>query len=118
MTAIATPPLHRWTYEEWDQMVESGVFDGQNVEFIDGEVLDMAPQKDVHAAAVSLAFKAVWHAAGKKVWVRSQLPLRVGETSEPEPDVSVVPGSERDYVGTGHPIRAAGDRSGRFVVGL
>jgi Uma2 family endonuclease len=63
----------------------------------------MAPQRDTHAAAVSLAFRAIWRVFGDRVWVRCQLPICIGGSSEPEPDVSVVPGSERDYLGTGHP---------------
>ena len=106
MPAIAKPLPHRWTYAEWDRMVSAGFLEGQRVEFIDGEILDMAPQRDIHAAAVSLAFKAIWRVIGDKVWVRWQLPLRLNDDSEPEPDVSVVKGGERNYIGTGHPSEA------------
>ena len=66
----------------------------------------MAPQKDVHAAVVSLAYKAIIRQFGDGYWVRMQLPLHLGEDSEPEPDVSVVKGTERDFIGTGHPQSA------------
>src|SRR5262249_53197486 len=39
------------------------------------------------------------------VWVRMQLPIDFGPYSEPEPDVSVVAGSRKDYK-AGHPTTA------------
>ena len=32
--------------------------------------------------------------------------MSIGDASEPEPDISVVPGSEHNYIGTGHPTNA------------
>lgn len=63
----------------------------------------MAPQRDLHAAAVSLTQRAVEKAFGEGFWVRPQLPVHLDRYSGPEPDVSVVPGGPRDFVGTGHP---------------
>jgi Uma2 family endonuclease len=103
---IANPIKYRWTSDEYHRMADVGIFRDQRVELIGGEVMDMAPQRDIHAAAVSLAFRAIWGVMGDGFWVRCQLPFRIGQSSEPEPDVSVVPGSERDYIGTGHPTKA------------
>ncbi|MGB7159150.1 MAG: Uma2 family endonuclease [Tepidisphaeraceae bacterium] len=83
-----------------------GVFEGERVQLIDGEIVRMATQKDVHAVAVGLTSSALRAAFGSGVWVREQLPIRIGTYSEPEPDVSVVAGEPRDYVGTDHPDRA------------
>ena len=66
----------------------------------------MPPQKDLHAAAVLLARDAFITAFGAGHCVRDQLPLQLGKWSEPEPDIAVVPGSPRDYIGTGHPTGA------------
>lgn len=66
----------------------------------------MAPQRDVHAIAVSVARDAAAAAFGAGFWVRMQLPLHLGRWSGPEPDISVVPGAARDYLGKGHPTSA------------
>jgi len=103
MTVAAEPTVRRWTREEYYRMGEMGLFDGQRVELIDGEIIQMAPQKDVHAAVIGLAHTAIERAFDGGWWVRMQLPLELPNDSEPEPDVSVVRGSPRDYIGTGHP---------------
>jgi Uma2 family endonuclease len=100
------PTVRRWSLEEYYRMGDLGFFTDGRVELIDGEIIDMAPQRDTHAAAVSLIFKAVSKIMPESLWVRCQLPLHLGEASEPEPDLSVVAGSERDFVGTGHPRTA------------
>lgn len=87
-------------------MADLGFFQDQRVELIEGEIIQMPPQKDLHAAAMSLTSKAISRAFGQEYWVRSQLPLRLDADSEPEPDVAVVKGNERDYIGTGHPREA------------
>lgn len=104
---LATEPtVRRWSLEEYYRMGEMGFFADERVELIDGEIIEMAPQKDVHAMAVSAAYEAFIRSAPEGVWVRSQLPLHLSETSEPEPDLSIVAGHRRTYVGKGHPNTA------------
>ena len=100
------PRPRRWTLAEYYQMGDLGWFDDQRVELVGGEVLEMPPKKDLHVACVSLAAKSVARAFGDGHWVRTQDPLRLINDSEPEPDVAVVRGAERDYIGTGHPSSA------------
>ena len=103
---LAKPKARRWSYAEYSRLTDLGFFDRQRVELIGGRIIQMAAQRDVHTAAVSLARDAVAAAFGPGYWVRVQAPLHMGRWSGPEPDVSVVPGSARDYVGTGHPKSA------------
>lgn len=98
------PKIRRWTKREYYQAGELGWFEGQRVELIDGEVIEMAPQKDEHATAVMLADYALRKAIGKGFVVRVQLPLNCGPASEPEPDLAVVPGPLRSV--TRHPTTA------------
>src|SRR5437868_4680709 len=100
---IAEPTTRRWNRDEYYRMGEMGLFQGQRVELIDGEIIQMAPQRDVHAACIALAARALERAFGPAYWVRHQLPVEVSKYSEPEPDISVVSGSPRDFIGTGHP---------------
>lgn len=103
---LVEPRPRKWTREEYYQMADLGLFEDQRVELIDGEIYQMAPQKSVHGAIISLAQKAVVRACGEGYWVRTQLPLFFDALSEPEPDVAVVTGSERDYIVGDHPRTA------------
>lgn len=95
---MSTILVRRWTREEYDRMVERGIFTpGERVELIDGEVLTMTPQGSAHATALLLVQEALRAAFADRGHVRVQLPLALGSSSEPEPDVTVVAGSPRDY---------------------
>jgi Uma2 family endonuclease len=98
------PRPHRWTRTEYCRMAEAGLFDGRRVELIDGEVLDMPPQKNWHFVAVKLVEDALTLAFGPSYWARTQGPLTLGLASEPEPDVAVVLGSPREF--SSHPTTA------------
>lgn len=101
------PALRRWSYTEFEQLGQLGFFQNQRVELIAGKIIKMAPQLDVHAAAVGLAQRAIERVFPiAAFWVRPQLPMQIDRWSGPEPDISVVAGSPRDYIGTGHPRTA------------
>jgi len=97
MTAAAHLP-HMWTRLEYERLVDSGGFHPESrVELVDGEILDMPPQKSRHATAVRLVEDELRVAFGHGHDVRTQLPLAIDDHSEPEPDIAVVTGSPRDY---------------------
>src|SRR5439155_1529591 len=62
-----------------------------------GPLVVKEPQGDPHAAAVDLVVAALRAAFGTGWLVRAHAPLALGLRSRPEPDVSVVYGSPRDY---------------------
>lgn len=100
------PPPKRWTAAEFDNLVALGVFDGQRVELINGELLEMADMNDAHAQVVQLMqyalltlFPPTTHT------VRVQLPMRLPSGSRPVPDVVVVHGTPRQVAS--HPESAA-----------
>ncbi len=78
-------------------MADMGLFHGQRVELLEGEVVVMSPMKPPHTLHVHLAADVLRTVFGLQAWVRQQLPLDFGPISEPEPDVSVVEGSHRQY---------------------
>jgi Uma2 family endonuclease len=88
----------RWTRQEYERMVDAGVLtENDRVELIGGEILTVTPQKSAHATAVVLAGDALRSVLTPKLHVRAQLPLALGDDSEPEPDIAVVQGSTREY---------------------
>jgi len=94
----------RWTRDEYYRMGEMGFFQDQRVELLEGEVIEMSPQLSRHAVAIGLAELALRGVFGLACWVRTQLPLHVGTSSAPEPDLAVVKGAPRDF--NEHPATA------------
>ncbi|MCP4040811.1 MAG: Uma2 family endonuclease [Gammaproteobacteria bacterium] len=80
-------------------MIEAGIFmEDDHVELLDGEIIDMTPQKSLHATAISLVDAAIRKViATEEYYVRIQLPLALDDLSQPEPDITVVRGGPRDY---------------------
>ncbi|MCS6841820.1 MAG: Uma2 family endonuclease [Roseiflexus sp.] len=105
MTVSAEPRMHLWTREEYYRMAQVGLFQGKRVELIEGQIIVMSPMGSLHAAAMTLAARAVEKSFGEGYFVRWQMPLALGERSEPEPDVAVIAGDVRDYVHD-HPATA------------
>jgi len=73
------------------------------VELIEGEIIDMPPSGIPHAGILTRLMRLLLAAAGTRVTVRMQLPLRLDDYSEPEPDFAVLRWREDDYT-SAHPL--------------
>lgn len=100
LPAIALPPVRpeeptrkRWTREEYYRLAEQGWFLNQRVELIDGEIIHLSPQSPHHSSGSDKIRALLQQIFGDAYWVRMHLPLKHGDFSEPEPDVSVVRGT-------------------------
>src|SRR5262245_10693045 len=96
----------RWTLEEYYRMAEIGLFRDQRVELVDGEILQMPPQKNFRVSGNDRVRQTLQGAFGPGHWVRIQAPLHLPPNSAPEPDLAVVPGLSRDYATKDHPTSA------------
>src|SRR5438093_13639595 len=93
------PALRRWTRREYERLIGHGCLDeDEPIELLGGLLLVKEPQSSPHRTAVLLVAKALERAFGEGWFVQTQSPIALGDRSEPEPDVSVVRGSPRDYV--------------------
>ncbi len=91
--------VHSWSRDEFEHMVAVGGFPPEmRVELLDGEIIDISPQKSAHATAVDLVEQALRVCFGAGFYIRGQKPLALDAYSEPEPDVAVIRGRIRDYV--------------------
>ena len=89
--------LRRWKRVEYDRLVELGVFDGEPLELIGGDLVVAEPQYPYHSSGIGVVEYAI-RAALPPGWVtRTQAPVSLDDESEPEPDVAVVAGHPRDY---------------------
>ena len=97
--------LWRWTREEYDRLVGLGAFQaGERLELIDGFLVLREPQGSRHATGIRRVVAALRRAVGPDWQIDSQMPLALDDTSEPEPDVSVVAGDAGTYRDA-HPSR-------------
>ncbi len=110
MTTLLHPPSpntrrrHRWSGGEFDRASETGVFDGQRVELINGEILELPEMNDPHAQAVRLVSYALLPIfPPTSATISVQCPMRLGE-SRPFPDIVVVAGTPRQVAK--HPTTA------------
>ncbi|ERN41930.1 uncharacterized protein conserved in cyanobacteria [Rubidibacter lacunae KORDI 51-2] len=94
-----------WTRAAYYAMGESGLFDGKRVQLIAGEIVEMSPMGRPHALAVIKIVEYLRQLAGGDYHVQSQLPLALGNRSEPEPDAALIAGAASDY--NDHPATAA-----------
>lgn len=109
MGAIDTPlqlARHRVTVDEYYRMAEAGIFSpDERVELIEGEVIDMAPQKSRHASVLTELLNRLAQAVGPAARVACQVPLNLSDRSEPEPDLMLLQPREDRYLGS-HPTPA------------
>jgi Uma2 family endonuclease len=104
--AQAPLTLRRWKRAEYERLADLGVFRGEPIELIDGQLVVAEPQYPYHASAIGAAEYA-FRAVLPPGWtVRTQLPVSLDDESEPEPDLVVVPGRPADYRHA-HPARPA-----------
>src|SRR5215467_13899211 len=108
MSSVIGPygETRRWRRAEYDRLVDLGMFEGERLELLDGLLVLREPQGSPHAATVSLIGQVVATAFGPGWHPRLQMPLALDDDSEPEPDVAVVTGVPREYLGA-HPATAA-----------
>lgn len=89
----------RWSADSYEHAAATGVFgDEPRVELVDGEVFRMAPMLPGHALVLGQIQDRLTERIDRARWiVRAQLPVRLDDDSEPEPDVWVAEGPPARY---------------------
>lgn len=94
---------HRITVDQYYRMAEVGLLaPDERVELIDGVIIDMAPIGSRHAGALRRLNQLLAVAVGARAILSSQLPVRFGPSSEPQPDLAVLKPRD-DFYDTAHP---------------
>ncbi|HVU51698.1 MAG TPA: Uma2 family endonuclease [Polyangia bacterium] len=91
-------PLKRVEYE---RLVSEGAFDDERVELLDGVIIEMSPQDPGHSGTVARLAELLTRVVSADKQVRAHAPLAVSSESLLEPDVAVVPRSDREEVHPG-----------------
>jgi Uma2 family endonuclease len=93
-----TLTLAKWTLDEYHQMVESGVLDDRHVELLQGEIVEMSPEKHLHAYSSTSSGEYLTRLLGDLAIIRPAKPVTLPNNSEPEPDIAVVQRLGREYL--------------------
>ncbi|MEO1211201.1 MAG: Uma2 family endonuclease [Cyanobacteria bacterium J06638_20] len=92
-----------WTVDEYYQMAKTGLIKpGEQVELLEGQIMQMTPQGPLHAATTDYAADLLRESLADKALVRVEKPLQISDRSEPQPDIAVVHVHPYRYA-DGHP---------------
>ena len=90
--SAAAPIRKRFTREDVDRMNELGLFEGQRLELIDGDLIDKMGQNPPHADVIQMICDSLFQIFGPKR-IRVQAPLDAAVADQklnfPVPDLSV-----------------------------
>ena len=92
-----------FTVEEYHRMAQAGILgEDDRVELIEGEIVEMTPIGSKHASTVNRINRLFFERLGGRAIISVQNPIRLGEYSEPQPDVSLLRPRE-DFYASSHP---------------
>lgn len=92
-----------FTVEEFHRMAQAGILtEDDRVELIEGEIITMTPVGSRHAACVDRLTRLFSAHVGREAIVRVQNPVRLGERSEPQPDLALLR-FRSDFYASAHP---------------
>src|SRR5256885_11798520 len=99
MNRAERPGGRRGPRLEYERLIDHGFLDeDEPIELLDGLLLVKEPQSSPHRTAVLLVAKTFGREFGDGWFIQMQCPVGLDDLSDPEPDVSVVQGSPRDYI--------------------
>lgn len=82
---------HRFDVTAYHRMAETGILlPGERTELIDGEIIQMPPVGSPHIGAVIALTRLFSQVVPREVMVSVQNPVRLGDQSEPEPDLALL----------------------------
>lgn len=81
----------RFTVDEYHRMGRAGVFhDDDRVELLDGRIVELSPIGPTHSGCVTALTGSLTRLVADRALVSVQNPIRLGQRSEPQPDVAVL----------------------------
>lgn len=97
MLALEVARPLRWSSEEYHGLSEAGFFGERRVELVKGEIVEMGAMDGPHWTACVTTQDALRSVFDVGFVVAMQLPIKLQNGSEPQPDVLVVRGQARDF---------------------
>jgi Uma2 family endonuclease len=79
------------TVSDYHRMVDAGILgEHDRAELIEGVILEVSPQSELHAQVIQRLAHVLYRSLPDEFAIRCQLPLRLGDRSEPAPDFAVL----------------------------
>lgn len=98
---------HLFTVEQYERMIETGILTKYDrVELIEGEIVEMSPIGSGHASCVARLTSLLGEKLARRAIVWGQSPVRLGDNSEPQPDISLLKWRDDFY---GHSLPTSDD---------
>src|SRR5262245_57260870 len=103
VSAASGPQSRRWSAKEFYRLLDEGYFLDQRVELLEGEIIEMGAQRNLHALGIGLADDELRRGFGANYWVRVQMSLDLTPYSVLDPDLAVIAGSKRQNATAANP---------------
>ncbi|MBW4661535.1 MAG: Uma2 family endonuclease [Drouetiella hepatica Uher 2000/2452] len=89
----------KWSVEDYHHMIETGLLDDRPVELLNGEIIEMTPEREPHAFYSRTSAKYLEVLLGEQAEVLQGKPITMpSNNSEPQPDIAVVQPLGREYL--------------------
>jgi len=89
--------LFRMKVDQYENLVESGVLDGEPIELIDGLLVRKTGKKPPHVIACEASRDELLPLLPRGWRLVLEAPVRIPDYDEPEPDQGIVRGTREDY---------------------
>ncbi|MGF1478549.1 MAG: Uma2 family endonuclease [Cyanophyceae cyanobacterium] len=80
---------YKWSIDKWHELVDSGVLEGQKVELLEGDIVEMSPEGVEHSFTNESIVIYLRNKLSGLAHVRESHPITLNN-SEPEPDIAIV----------------------------
>jgi Uma2 family endonuclease len=90
--------IAKWTIEQYHELVNTGILDDRQVELLEGDIVEMAPEGMPHAVYCGRTVKYLRNLLGDRAEIRETHPITLPNHSEPEPDVAIVRSPDTQYL--------------------
>src|SRR5262249_46180523 len=96
---VPTLPVRRFSVKEYHRMIDSGILtDEDHVELLEGWIVPKMPRNPPHDTVISVIHNQELGPLLPAGWFCRVQAAVTTDDSEPEPDLAVVRGRERDYL--------------------
>ena len=80
---------YKWSIDKWHELVDSGVLEGQKVELLEGNIVEMSPEGVEHSFTNESIVIYLRNKLSGLAHVKESHPITL-DNSEPEPDIAIV----------------------------
>lgn len=99
LPTIQIEEAHRFTVEEYEKILETGIFNDERVELLNGIIADMGKVSQAHFGMIIFLNKLLVFHCANNFCCSPQNPVRMGEYGAPMPDFVIAKFREDNYTG-------------------